>query len=373
MEELTLTLSERTSFRLRSLYEASGYGRFNMNKFEEYDLYAKNKEFLISDNVITFTDLSGKLMALKPDVTLSIVKNGKDLPELQQKLYYHETVYRADKGSRSFRELMQVGLECIGKIDDYCILEVLTLAGKSLQLIREDCILDISHLGVVTGVLDSIGIPKDKRDEVLACIGQKNTHELSSLCREWGIEESSIQILTRLVRLGGSPEAVLPELRSLLKGVCDLAPVDQLERMIHAMAGTGIEPILRLDFSAVDDIHYYNGIVFKGFVRGLPGSILSGGQYDNLMRRMRRRSGAIGFAVYMDLLGRLPQERPVYDVDTLLLYDDHADMNRLHALVQQLRTKGEHVMVQRVRPETVRCRKILKLTGSEVEILENNA
>ena len=79
---------------LSRLYESFGYMRFKMNKFEEYDTYVKNKSFLTSDNVITFTDTNGKLMALKPDVTLSIVKNSKDEPNAQKKVYYNENVYR---------------------------------------------------------------------------------------------------------------------------------------------------------------------------------------------------------------------------------------------------------------------------------------
>lgn len=65
-------------YSIRETFSQYGYNEYKMNKFEEYDLYVKNKDFLISKNVITFTDTNGKLLALKPDVTLSIVKNTKD-------------------------------------------------------------------------------------------------------------------------------------------------------------------------------------------------------------------------------------------------------------------------------------------------------
>ena len=77
-----------------------------MNKFEEYDLYAKNKDYLVSDNVLTFTDTNGKLMALKPDVTLSIIKNCKDRQDSLEKVYYNENVYRISKSTHSFQEIM---------------------------------------------------------------------------------------------------------------------------------------------------------------------------------------------------------------------------------------------------------------------------
>ena len=93
MNELDCGRSERAVFALRSLYRAHGYSQYKMSKFEEYDLYVRNKSFLISDHVITFTDTMGRLLALKPDVTLSIVKNSRDTAGLQ-KVYYNENVYR---------------------------------------------------------------------------------------------------------------------------------------------------------------------------------------------------------------------------------------------------------------------------------------
>ena len=136
--DLLLKNEELAVFRLRKIYESYGYSQFKMSKFEEYDFYVKNKDFLTSGNIITFTDTNGKLMALKPDVTLSIVKNGKDEDGLVQKVYYSENVYRVTKSSRSFREITQTGLECVGDLDDYCISEVLTLAKESLAAVSDE-------------------------------------------------------------------------------------------------------------------------------------------------------------------------------------------------------------------------------------------
>ena len=61
--------------RLNRLYEQYGYRKFKMSRFEDYDLYAQNRDFLRQDRIITFTDADGALKALKPDITLSIMKN----------------------------------------------------------------------------------------------------------------------------------------------------------------------------------------------------------------------------------------------------------------------------------------------------------
>ena len=68
---------ERASFALRALYEAAGCRKYHMGRFEEYGLYQENRSFLSSEQVITFTDLDGRLLALKPDVTLSIAKTAQ--------------------------------------------------------------------------------------------------------------------------------------------------------------------------------------------------------------------------------------------------------------------------------------------------------
>ena len=96
---------EELCFNLQKLYGGFGYQRYKMGKFEEYSLYLDNKNFLKSQSVITFNDHGGKLMALKPDVTLSIVKNAA--PGQPRKVYYKESVYRPDKTTGEFREMVE--------------------------------------------------------------------------------------------------------------------------------------------------------------------------------------------------------------------------------------------------------------------------
>ena len=93
---------ERASFALRALYEAAGCRKYHMGRFEEYSLYQANRSFLSSEQVITFTDLDGRLLALKPDVTLSIAKTAQPAPGETLCYYYHENVYRPSAESHTF-------------------------------------------------------------------------------------------------------------------------------------------------------------------------------------------------------------------------------------------------------------------------------
>ena len=370
--EWNLDFTEQVTFSLRTLYNRYGYSPYKMSKFEEYDLYARNKDFLISDSVITFTDLNGKLMALKPDVTLSIVKNSADRPVGLQKLYYNENVYRVGKGTRTFREIMQIGLEALGQVDRYCIMEVLMLAAKSLKCISKEAIFDVSHLGLLSEFLANIGICQEKTGQVLQYLGEKNLHELSAACRADGIAEENIALLTQLAALSGPVQQVLPQAELLLKGRVNDNLLADYTNILSALADTEIGDVLYMDFSVVDDIHYYNGIVFKGFVQGLPTAILSGGQYDKLMTKMGRKDRAIGFALYTDLMERLAPSPQQYDVDAVLLYDENTDLRLLQAHIAALNREGSVLALQH-KPETIRYRRLLKLQGSEVTELENNA
>ena len=168
IDEKLLKNDERAIFNLRSLYRKYGYAPFKMSKFEEYELYVRNKDFLVSDRVITFNDTNGKLMALKPDVTLSIIKNSDDAPNEKKKVFYNENVYRISKNTHRYKEIMQAGLECIGDLSFYDIYEVISLAAETLAQISDRFVLNVSHLGILQKILGEIspeiGFSGDKAD-----------------------------------------------------------------------------------------------------------------------------------------------------------------------------------------------------------------
>lgn len=362
-----LRSDEKAVFELRSLYSSYGYSRYKMSKFEEYDLYVRNKEFLVSDRVITFTDTSGKLMALKPDVTLSIIRNSEDADGYVRKVYYNENVYRVSKGNGAFGEIMQTGLECIGDIDDYNIYEVLMLAAESLKRVSADYVLDVSHMGVVEYVLDSLNVSDDAREKLISCVGEKNVHEIRAVCEKEGADSNTLE---KLVTTYGSAEKVCGLLRET---VPDCACVAALEKMVSALEKNGYAGHVNIDFSVTGNVRYYNGFVFKGFINGIASGVLSGGQYDKLMKRMNRRSRAIGFAVYLDLLERFTDADDGYDVDTVILYGEGADLDALCGMVKMLTDSGRSVVAQRKLPEKLRYKQLLRLQERGVEILENNA
>ncbi len=359
--EKVLTGSERAVYSLRALYKSYGYAQYKMSKFEEYDLYATNKDYLVSDAVITFTDTDGKLLALKPDVTLSIIKNGKDSPSEVKKVCYGENVYRPSKGTRSFKEIMQVGLECQGDIDDYIKTEVVILAVKSLQNISNEYALDISHLDIVSTVIDSLSLSVDGNKKLLEYLGEKNVQAISNLLLEQGADKSLSQTLIELATAYGSAEVVIDRLKKLELPKSAKAYVSQLEQLYLSLKSLGLENGVNVDFSVVNDMNYYNGIVFKGFIAGVPTGILSGGQYDNLMQKMGKKSGAIGFAVYLDELENVSENTDKYDADVVVLYDDYTPTMKVVEEIEKITKAGESAICIKTSPDKLRYKRLIKV------------
>ena len=305
---------EKAMFALRQLYASHGFSMYRMSKFEEFELYAANRDFLDSGQIITFTDTDGMLMALKPDVTLSIVKNNRHIGNRIIKLYYNENIYRVSPKTHYFKEIMQVGLECLGAVDDACISEVLLLAAESLSVLSDEAKLDVSNLDILTKLFESCGFPKETEEQVTACISGKNAHSLERVCRSADLGPAKAELLKLLVNTYGKPDDVIPKLEEAFlrnsiftyeEKAAYAESIGALKKIVAAFKEAGLEEILNIDFSVVSDLKYYNGIIFKGFAAGVPDGILSGGQYDKLMKSMKRTSRAIGFGVYMDSLGKL--------------------------------------------------------------------
>jgi ATP phosphoribosyltransferase regulatory subunit len=296
---------EQAELQLRVLYEGAGFRKYHMGRFEEYSLYQDNRRFLGEEPVVTFTDLDGRLLALRPDVTISIAKNAQPGPGECLRYYYAEKVYRPSLESQGFREISQMGLEYIGAVSRADCAQAASLALQSLALTGADYVLELSHMGFVTGLLDAVGAPEAVRPRLLECLRQKNAHELQRAAAAAGLSRQGIDALRRLPALAGEWEQVLSAADTLALNASMGDALGELRGVCEALEAEGRTDRLKLDLSLVNDIDYYNGLVLQGYLAGLPRAVLRGGQYDPLADRFTPGARAIGFALYLDELERL--------------------------------------------------------------------
>ena len=356
-----LKTDEEIAYKLRSLYRRFGYSQYTMSKFEEYSLYAKNKDFLISDAIISFTDTHGRLMALKPDVTLSIINNSKDAAGQVQKMYYDENVYRLPKGAHSFKEIKQTGLECIGDITCLEVCEVVMLALRSLESISDNYIFEISHVGLMEALLDEVGLHHSVEKRVLSCIISKNTGELEQIFDEEALSAENKEKLLVFFRNFRSFDEALEAFGQVCSGETSRKALNQFRVVLDFIASTSSVKYTKVNFSLTNDMNYYSGIAFRGYVEGIPTGVLSGGQYDNLMRKMGRKAKAVGFAVYLDALKRLGNDDREYDVDIILLAGD--DIAAAIKAAETLSFDNTSVRICSEIPQGITYRQVLSIAG----------
>lgn len=357
MEDILGVLSreEYLSFELRALYNKYGYKLYKMSKFEAYDLYARNKEFLSGENMITFTDNKGTLLALKPDVTLSIIKSMPEEIKGVQKVCYDENVYRQQKGE-SFKEILQLGLECVGEIDLYQTCEVLCLAIKSMELIKAPFVLELSHMGLILAAMEASGVVRNDYEQVLGIIKAKNKAAMNAFCAEKKIFAQGAKTMETFITSFGEPNAVLASFVPLNAKMADA--LDELSAICKIIKSVSAAAV-RIDFSCLNDLSYYNGIVFQGFVEGVPHNILSGGRYDALAAKMGKNAGAIGFALSLNDLAYLPEEEEDEE-ETVLIYADEPPAEVL-ARAEELISQGEKVSVQKFLPPKANFAKVCRV------------
>ncbi|NCB62011.1 MAG: hypothetical protein EOM52_00105 [Clostridia bacterium] len=331
---------ERATLELRALYERFGYEKYRMSQFEEYGFYLRYRSFLPGEKILSFTDLDGRLMALKPDVTLSIIKNVRD-GEPKRRVYYTETVYRENRQSGSFREIQQMGLECIGSITAYDLCETALLAARSLAAVAEERVLALGHMGYVSGLLDTLDLAPHLREAVCGAIGAKSPHLIARAAES--VSGDALERMRKLCALSGPFTQTLARAEALCVNDSMAAAVEELRTVGESVAALD-RGGLWLDLTLLNDTAFYDGLLFAGYVRGASRPVLSGGRYDGMMHQLGKTAGAVGFALYLSELEHL-EAPPVPHESDLILRDGTDSPGALLRRAEEAVGMGKRVRV----------------------------
>ncbi len=366
----TLPREEQLSIHLGNLYEQFGYSRFKMSRFEEYDFYTKYKSFLPKGQFITFNDTDGKLMVLKPDITLSIVKNANCDGNIAEKIYYAEKVYRTMPGTGDYKEISQIGLEWLGKVNNYTLVEISWLAAQSLAAISNKWMLDISHLGFVNGLLDSFNIDDKSKKDILISIEEKNRHELAIKAKQAGLGDEGTSKLLSLINLSGYAVDVIEKAYELAVNEEMRAALDEIKLILKSFEGKSELDNIRLDFSIIGDMNYYNSLVLSGYIEGIPGAVLIGGRYDNLLKHMHKKdTGAMGFALRFDEIARLLAQYKPKTYDAFICCDEQSNPLEINKFVQYLVKEGKAVLTGDS-VDNIQAKNYYKIVNGELKEVE---
>lgn len=325
---------------LINIYERFGFKKIKLSKFEDYNLYNNNKDFLQTEHILTFMNLNGNLKSLRPDVTLSIVKKVlKDNEKETQKIYYIEDIYKIV--SNEYEEIPQVGVEIIGKLNNYSNLEIISMAIESLKSINKNYILEISNIDFISAIFDEINLEENLKIEILNNIYLKNKHDLEKLLNK-NVDNKYKKYILSFIELSGNYKDILKKLKSLIINKKMQKSYEELKSLSFVFELYNNFDKILLDFSIESQLGYYNGVIFKGYIKENNDIILSGGRYDKLLNKFNSNKNAIGFAIYMD---KLYEKNKTSDfIDILILYKS-GDENILLNEVRKFMNKNKKVRV----------------------------
>ena len=351
---------ESLVLKLRDLYEKYGYFKLKTNKFEKYSFYLNSKHFFNDDKMITFTDFNGNLLALKPDNTFSIAKNSRIKLNQVRKIYYNDSIYRVCEKNKGYEKINQSGIECIGDIDFYNIYEVVGLAAESLQTISDECILNISHLGVVLTLLKDFNI-EQKKLQLFKFIEGKNIPGVKALCNIVGIPQEIAEQIFNLISTYGPAKIAIPKLIDKMKNVEAIEYLNELQQIVETIQNkTKVKFIVDMSITT-GFMNYYDGLIFKGFVKNIPSHVLMGGQYTKLLKHIGKPGRAIGFSVYLDLINNSKSPKK-YDIDIFLLYDLCDNLTEVYEKVCELVKQGNSVYCGKNIDKSLKPKVILKFS-----------
>ena len=332
---------------IRKMYDSYGYKKISLPSFEEYDLYNENKDF-IDRNVLTVMSPNGKLLVLRPDITLSVAKKvSKDQSLKYSKIYYQENTYNLTKYV-GYEEDEQLGIELIGKESTFLDFEIINLAVKSLNIINKKSMIVLSHAGFISSIFENFDLEYETKEQILDCINRKNSHDIQKILkRNEHISENVKKLICKIPELSGNLENIEKELLKYEINVNTKKILSELKQLNSLLMKFYKKSKIIFDFSVVKNLNYYNGIILQGYIEGFPNVILTGGRYDKLFEKFGVDTGAVGFAILTDGLKGYYKDTDKKDFEVLIAYDN-SDFEKLVDIVNDFQKKGLRVRTENI-------------------------
>ncbi|MBP0725726.1 ATP phosphoribosyltransferase regulatory subunit [Bacillus sp. RG28] len=265
-----------------------GYFPFQPALFEKYEQFTCKNPSLTREQMVVVMNGYQQLL-LRPDITTAMIK--EVLPNINQKdkvkLFYQSTNYRSSK--KSVKEISQFGIEILGEISASSECEIVEMACNYLK--DYHFILEIGHTGFLEGLLDECNLTKNERYELKKLIYAKDFHGCTQFMNQKNSKDEVKEVFEKLFTFHGKLDQLITiEPQYLLN-----------EKMQNAVESfrkfTEINSNIYFDLSMINELDYYEGIIFKGYYPNLPRAVLSGGRYDSLTKEYGQKIGAIGFSI----------------------------------------------------------------------------
>lgn len=291
---------------LEKTFETFGYDEVITPTVEYYKTFSIDDECMDEEKIYKFFESSGRILALRPDMTLPIarvVSTKMKEVETPIRLRYTSNIFRVNRkfGGKK-NEYTDLGVELIGVPELDGDIEVLTMALEGFKKLNiSNFKLEIGNIKFFNEIFDKSKIKEDEKEKLAELIEEKSLIELEKFLDSLEIEESKRKFLKRLPWLFGD-EDILNNYIEFKDDKGVMSTILYLKKINKILKDLGYEENITFDLGMVPGVNYYTGIIFKGYIEGARAPVLSGGRYDNLIKSFGRDLPAVGFSIDVDLI-----------------------------------------------------------------------
>lgn len=274
--------------------------------FEDYDVYQHFFPQLRQQMVKTI-DTDGRVLVLRPDVTLPIVETAaREFPRSNQllKFGYVSTVFREYYGRSTYgKDFLQGGIEILGDSSPECDGEVIVTAAEILKAVGvENIRIDIGTAAYTQALFDGLPLSEEQKATLQGYMAERNLVACKSYIASLPISSDARKALEALPVLFGPYAQTLSKARDYSINSGMLNALSRLERVYDYILYAGYADKVQLDFGFASRLGYYTDTVFKVYVDGALYDIIDGGRYDQLSSRFGVDRPACGFGMNINLL-----------------------------------------------------------------------
>ena len=307
-----------------ALFQRRGYSELTTPNVEYYDIIPAAGHPLSQESMMKCVERTGKLLVMRPDNTVAIGRvaatklSGLPLP---LRLYYNQTVFRSDDINTGARtEIDQCGIELIGAQGIRADLEILSMAIDALEACGvPDYHIEIGHVGYFSALLEGLGASDETQNALRQLVEKKDFVAYRAMLKPY-LQTEAGNALWNLPRMFGGPQ-VLDQAKRLSGNQEAQKAISYLEEIYGVLSDAGLSDHVQFDLGLIQNIEYYTGMIFRGFVQGAGSNVISGGRYDRLIGQFGKEIPATGFGLDVDAVAgcrALPEHlRP----KTLIWYD----------------------------------------------------
>ncbi|TQS76487.1 ATP phosphoribosyltransferase regulatory subunit [Ornithinibacillus gellani] len=347
-QESDAPLREQLISMMNHRFSTYGYQPFHTPILEPYQLYMDVKGTIHPDEMVKVIDRTGKVLVLRPDVTIPISQYAAHQKNLKNKRYsYILDVFRQGESiPNSHVQGTQAGIECFHPDAPETDAEVLVLAMDILQDLQLDSFkIEIGDAGFFKELAELAALKPAVEEQLKQLIQAKNIAGIKSLLQPLNIEPEIRTAIQEIPLLYGTPEDVLERAQAIIATANMRERLKRLKAIFQLLQLYGASENIVIDLGLINHMNYYSGVIFQGYVEAVAKPVLMGGRYDQLAEQFQSHLPAIGFAYDVELLLEKvsPNIKPSDQLGILLQYDSNRQQEAI-SYVTALRKKGWKLM-----------------------------